>query len=1816
MSNRADFASIRKKLAAKRAEYETCARNLSVQHHRLKLIERRLKAFEQSASAADPKTESERRKMEEAAKTLRAGIATVERQRSTLSTESLQLLTALGNLGEPAEQVAQLPDTHPILLFPLRIETRFKTVVSGGLQKPQLWVRVYPDDCQIDSFEEPLSEGEVESARLFWVEMWKANGDEARERGAWKVLVQAHGSGRALWIVQHRKPLNPQDKPVKGASQDVVLIIAPQINLQAQEELVACTYWIERWKARNDPAKREDALNKLHRAVGRIIAEEILQNFRPQNAEEDPPAPFSRDGVKVTCVILRMGGEPADMRPASWTAAPKAVALPDRLVFMAYRGDVLAKRVVGAAIPDGLAVGPDPSLPQADQIQLVNGELTINADLRWTVDFEEAVRVGMGVKIDLNADEAANGFDRLLVLGVRTSSEATEGQGLLEKLLTHHHYSNRGLSLVPQGSPTNNTESEGTGYSWTDDADAAYDVAFKGKEDFVETFAPLDRRDGECLSVSLGINAARIKGVPHANGRDQGEARAAQTALWPATLGYFMEEMMRPIFSTADIDRTRQFFIRYVSGRGPVPAIRVGRQPYGILPAMAFSCYKPSALRNEDPVNPAYLTQLHSVLSGMDAVWAKLAKEVSHVGQSSGTPHQVLLDVIGLHAGSVEYHQRYAESLGLFYNLLVFQFGMNWVPNILHWFNNTRSNLLSLLGAPNVAFGPPILEKLFCGTSTLLTGPVVDDVPLSEVQKLREIVGGKNYIEWLATSSLETIRTQNFGQAPAPTALLYLFLRHALMLAQWDAGMRLLTAKNLVDPAVARKEPDFIHVANNGDSESKFFHLYKPQPTITLNPEITLADYLLTPQVLGSSPAAKDLSELLTALKFLKDAPTARLERVFAEHIDTCSYRLDAWKTGLASKRLEDMRRYSSPKGIYLGAYGWLEAVKPKAGTLTQITPPRELAGVFGKAPLYADSTNAGYIHAPSPDHAAAAAILRNAYVTQGANSDMMAVNLSSERVRKALWLLEGIRNGQTFGALLGYQFERGLHERHNDAEVDQFIYPLRGAFPLVADKLASTKAVDNVDIRQLEASNVIDGLRLVNHIRDSGNKNYPFGLLIGTERGKLPNASTQVRDVINAEVNTLLDMHDAVADLMLAESVYQVVRGNFERSAASAEAVSNAHHPPEPEVIKTPRGGTALTHRIAVHLDAGAESTLQIPLTPRAKAQTAFNAWLGSLLPDTVVCVVQYGPEAEPREMLVSQHDLGLHPIDLLFLLDVAPDQAMVELDDRIMYYARRHPDIGGQLSIDIRIRYTQLIPERITFFEVSALVKSLRALFLKSRALTPRDIALARDAGAIEPKCDFADLEARISEAAYGLKFIADQLSGLQANAGFTLDELARRACPLFLAAALHGIPQTGIGAIYADIQAVYHAIRGKLSELIVRWDENRIAFDTLIGTLGGIADEAARFKVLRKAELLIAAHTTANLPATSAQFEGIVLSRKQQFENTLAQLNGLADLPIANSTDFAAMVVAAQPSIAECDVVPFSIADQEAAIARQIEALLARVTALKDDIDARVTIVGEALTQVAAMDDEARLRRMIEVASQVLGDEMKLLPRFELPDTQREDLQRCVDGSESLIGHLQKHHNRQFPVDDWLYGAARVREKLHSWENMVFLAEGFVGSAPELTALQMPYLQGEGWLALELPEEQPIDDRLLYTAHFAIPPGDSRHLCGWLIDEWVEVLPRKEEVTGLAFHFDRPSAEPPQAMLLAVPPAVTGQWSWEDLVAMLHETLDAAKARAVEPAQIGTTHYAQLLPATVMAVTLYQITISTNLAVSNKIYDVIGK
>ena len=181
-------------------------------------------------------------------------------------------------------------------------------------------------------------------------------------------------------------------------------------------------------------------------------------------------------------------------------------------------------------------------------------------------------------------------------------------------------------------------------------------------------------------------------------------------------------------------------------------------------------------------------------------------------------------------------------------------------------------------------------------------------------------------------------------------------------------------------------------------------------------------------------------------------------------------------------------------------------------------------------------------------------------------------------------------------------------------AEVDKFIYPLRKAFPLRADRLQSTATPEGVPIEAIEARNVIDGLALAEHINATGARQYPFG------KPGLPTASDTESAAISAEADRLLASCDALADLALAEGVYQAVVGNVDRAAANYDAYARGGLPPEPEIIRTPASGFGLTHRVALHLAAGVDPNRSpdpaLAMTPRAQIEPAINAWLTTVLP------------------------------------------------------------------------------------------------------------------------------------------------------------------------------------------------------------------------------------------------------------------------------------------------------------------------------------------------------------------------------------------------------------------------------------------------------------------------------------------------------------------------------------------------------------------------------------------------------------------------
>jgi len=182
------FGDLRGQLSETRARVDASAVQFASLREQLKTVQREIAALER----LDGGTGSQREKLaalHNQEKNISAEVDAQGRQLLAMRNAATQLLRQLTELQDPTKQLSQLSDLSPILLFPVRLEVRFRPAAAGeGAPGGQLWIRIYPDDCQVDSFETLLTDTEVQNLTAFWTAMWRAAGVEAQERGAWRAL--------------------------------------------------------------------------------------------------------------------------------------------------------------------------------------------------------------------------------------------------------------------------------------------------------------------------------------------------------------------------------------------------------------------------------------------------------------------------------------------------------------------------------------------------------------------------------------------------------------------------------------------------------------------------------------------------------------------------------------------------------------------------------------------------------------------------------------------------------------------------------------------------------------------------------------------------------------------------------------------------------------------------------------------------------------------------------------------------------------------------------------------------------------------------------------------------------------------------------------------------------------------------------------------------------------------------------------------------------------------------------------------------------------------------------------------------------------------------------------------------------------------------------------------------------------------------------------------------------------------------------------------------------------------------------------------
>lgn len=969
---------------------------------------------------------------------------------------------------------------------------------------------------------------------------------------------------------------------------DVVHAVQHQPGLTPQEVEAVKRYWAQRFAA---PADSESPWRQLALPYGPMRAAYLVRTVLPSN-------------------LAQLGGaEPSQFDDAAIPlAAPEAreqsaAALPDRFVVLGFRNGVEVLRKWGRAVAELLPMSPlfDP-LQVDDPAQWE----PFGGDRAWLVDYAAAEAAGMAITVtqaDLKAGATLlQGLDRLVVLGVDWTQTPESAAALLGELL-HNHLHAQGLQFVAQGTPTNNTAGARAGFA----ADASHvaaaldPTAAAAQAEAMAQAAPpqlapvlADELAGAGARAqlllglpkpapgSIGLDAALLPGAALQEGASAGHMI---NALWSATLGYTLRYFWNPVgdaealIDDEAIATLRAHAVRFLRASGPLAALRIGSQPYGILPISARS-YQPAS-------NSALERELHKVLGWLRGHWEAAVPRVPTLRNPAAEHlHQVLamqpwsvakrfMQVAGPSAvenypelKGVAQAQRQlndvmvADLLGKRPNQLPFAALCGVLPkshslDAVAWVQRDPANPKQEL-APGARLARDYLGALITLLSNASADPRAALRPMQDADSLLEAL--------LAFAADEEVLASG-------RALFYGHLdRSPLLSAALKAGarrMRYAEYNGLADNTLVGDQFQLGHASallglelvgsSGGQSVAQFIGTRLGE-RVGLWPE-----------------SLHNIATFRDSLAYLQQRSVGELDLALRTTLDVAAHRLDAWISSLATKRLDGMRE-RRPNGVHLGAFGVVENLRPDAALRDQRS---------------ADSM--GYVHAPSLQQATAAAVLRSGHLANRAHAaGAFDIDLRSRRVKRAKQLLEGVANGQAMAALLGYRFERSLREHDLSMHIldyrKQFPYKPSGAGPETGEAIA--------------ARDVVDGARLVAEARDKGFAAIRPALVPVAEHAK-----------VKAFVDELADLIDAVSDLLLSESVYQLVGGNLDGSAAAMAALDKQARPSEPRVTRTPRGVRGYTQRVVVALQGSDAGAWAAPDDLAAQVEPRLNAWLARLL-------------------------------------------------------------------------------------------------------------------------------------------------------------------------------------------------------------------------------------------------------------------------------------------------------------------------------------------------------------------------------------------------------------------------------------------------------------------------------------------------------------------------------------------------------------------------------------------------------------------------
>lgn len=712
----------------------------------------------------------------------------------------------------------------------------------------------------------------------------------------------------------------------------------------------------EPWFARHDPDPSDAELEALRTY--------LRAGMRGAPRQQLAWASFThRHGGGRAVWLTRTFGElfdehgdiPDGRRPTTQSDEPRFPQLsgfPSHLqVWIARAGG--APEVAGTMTVDVERLVTDLPLPLA---QGDGSEL--EARPRWWESWDEAVAGGLATTLYL--DGPLDDIDVLYVIGLDGGEPA--------ELFGDHRDAGR-LGLIGAGTPT----------ATVDGVPAAGRVPDADAWAEVRDTAPTDAQ--RRVSQALTGDADALGRLPGGDGAD---ARPLVAALWPALWGHALRDVWG---LGAGVDEAGAWAAELLAPEGPFPTLRIGAQPYGLLPVTALSAWKPA------PGDPQVERAIVPAVHRLREVWAAAADDAGNV---EGADARRLLQLLGRSPVSPEYvHWR---ALPLEVRLLARLgrgAGADYRQLLEQW--DANNPLAAELGLrPHRRYGA-------AGRRSRLRLPLVlaDGVPPDHLAKaLGWLVGlARSGPKALGHTDalLSGLASQPFGRT-ADSLLIRLAVR-SLQLALADVAR----------DHTGDRSPGLDPVGVSVGSADAIARLTGSLP----------------PQALGAdTDAVRAFERVVDGITDLALVEIDVLERLLRATLDGASHRIDPWIVGVATRRLRTTldapaRLGGGSRALRLGAYGWVERPGPR------LDRP--------------DETD--LLLAPSDAQASTAAILRDRAL-HDPEPDRWQLHVDSASARTAARLADAVRGGIHLAEALGAEVERAVGDR---ADIDV----LRAAFPL-----------------------------------------------------------------------------------------------------------------------------------------------------------------------------------------------------------------------------------------------------------------------------------------------------------------------------------------------------------------------------------------------------------------------------------------------------------------------------------------------------------------------------------------------------------------------------------------------------------------------------------------------------------------------------------------------------------------------------------------------------------------------------------------------